>query len=187
MLRRDKLVIKKALVDLEGPAFQAYVQHRERWALHDCFRCAKLRCLLHCCAATCISLLACTPTHTVASWASACPHAGRNAGCAVTTSTAMPAAKLFAPCVKDEHVRAGALAPSNMAWDPLPTWQTSRWPSSATTDSPSISDGGVHLWSVNFSGHSVQEMLCISGEHCYHFSEREKLFGCTLCAKLSCI
>ena len=36
--RRDKPVIRKALVDLEGPAFAALTQHRAQWALEDAFR-----------------------------------------------------------------------------------------------------------------------------------------------------
>jgi pyrophosphate--fructose-6-phosphate 1-phosphotransferase len=31
-------VIKKALVDLEGPIFGAYVAVRDKWAVLDCYR-----------------------------------------------------------------------------------------------------------------------------------------------------
>ena len=32
-----KPVIKKALVELDGPVFKALQDHREKWALNDCF------------------------------------------------------------------------------------------------------------------------------------------------------
>jgi hypothetical protein len=35
---KDVPVIKKALVDLDGPIFKAYVAVREKWALLDCYR-----------------------------------------------------------------------------------------------------------------------------------------------------
>lgn len=35
---KDVPVIKKALVDLEGPIFQAYAAVRDKWAILDCFR-----------------------------------------------------------------------------------------------------------------------------------------------------
>lgn len=35
---KDVPVIKKALVDLDGPIFKAYVAVRYKWALLDCFR-----------------------------------------------------------------------------------------------------------------------------------------------------
>jgi pyrophosphate--fructose-6-phosphate 1-phosphotransferase len=34
---KDIPVIKKALVELEGPIFKAYVAVREKWALLDCY------------------------------------------------------------------------------------------------------------------------------------------------------
>ena len=38
MPRSDKPVIKKALVDLEGPAFKAFAAWRGQWAATDCAR-----------------------------------------------------------------------------------------------------------------------------------------------------
>jgi len=35
---KDVPVIKKALVDLEGPNYLSYVAVREKWAYLDCFR-----------------------------------------------------------------------------------------------------------------------------------------------------
>lgn len=35
---KDVPVIKKALVDLDGPIFKAYVAIRDKWALLDCYR-----------------------------------------------------------------------------------------------------------------------------------------------------
>jgi pyrophosphate--fructose-6-phosphate 1-phosphotransferase len=35
---KDKPVIRKALVDLHGPAFRELAARRATWALHDCFR-----------------------------------------------------------------------------------------------------------------------------------------------------
>lgn len=37
---RDKPVIKKALVELDGPVFGAYKQMRDKWALEDSYRSA---------------------------------------------------------------------------------------------------------------------------------------------------
>jgi hypothetical protein len=41
-LDRDKPVIKKALVELDGPVFNVYQQLRKKWALEDCYRCTLL-------------------------------------------------------------------------------------------------------------------------------------------------
>lgn len=35
---KDKPVIRKALVELEGPAMRGYRSVRDYWALHDCYR-----------------------------------------------------------------------------------------------------------------------------------------------------
>lgn len=37
-MRRDKPVVRKAMVDLSGPVFKHFAAHRERWALEDCYR-----------------------------------------------------------------------------------------------------------------------------------------------------
>ena len=37
-VRRDKPVIKKALVELEGPVYCAYKKLRQRWAIEDAYR-----------------------------------------------------------------------------------------------------------------------------------------------------
>ena len=34
---KDKPVITKALVELDGPMFQAYISVRDRWATLDCY------------------------------------------------------------------------------------------------------------------------------------------------------
>jgi len=36
--RRDKPVVRKAMVDLTGPVFKHFAALRERWALEDCYR-----------------------------------------------------------------------------------------------------------------------------------------------------
>ncbi len=36
--RRDKPVVRKAMVDLNGPVFKHFAALRERWALEDCYR-----------------------------------------------------------------------------------------------------------------------------------------------------
>lgn len=35
---RDKPVIRKALVELDGPAFKAFAAEREEWSRVDCYR-----------------------------------------------------------------------------------------------------------------------------------------------------
>lgn len=37
---KDKPVVKKALVDLEGPVFREFAKKRSAWALEDAYRCA---------------------------------------------------------------------------------------------------------------------------------------------------
>ena len=37
---RDKPVIRKALVELDGPVFGAYKELRQRWAAEDAYRCS---------------------------------------------------------------------------------------------------------------------------------------------------
>ena len=147
MLCRDKLVIKKALVDLWGPAFGAYLQLRPKWALQDCFRCEAMCCPLHhpsqasttgkpcpqctieLCSRRCMQLAVGLQIFDF-DWHECCP---------ATSPLSVNDALLL---------RAGALAPSNSAQDPLPTLQTSHWPWNVTMDSPSTFDGGAHLRSV---------------------------------------
>ena len=45
---RDKPVIRKALVELDGPVFGAYKELRQRWAAEDAYRCSRML-PLYCC------------------------------------------------------------------------------------------------------------------------------------------